>query len=486
MTEEYYIGNWSHRHCANMQIWKEKKSSLVDGNLSGCFDSLSLMMFEKLINICSSTLSMPDCLIYRINKFRLLLMYSSTRHIYSMHEAEKGDENGKCLHAEWFVNRKTHISSFCSFPSRGLSWDEENFRFIFLFFMLLLLLVHLPRDSHSPAAADAWMDSMENTRTEKESLEFDSHFPRTWTAFTYHDLSNLSLWYMCARFRVVSEYMCKTRKGIIERWWWHNTAKKKEKRIHIVQCLFVQIQHLFVWVKQQIYFVILFLPFPSPQLSHPAPTPPLALSCVYDISIFSTAVCCPNDNKQKWTFQFVGGRAFRVSSQGKIHLTHTTRFEPPSDIDKRRTNDDKGIGKSERECGKRKGKYFCWCLCVLDFSPFSDEWRENEELIEGWGRGRSKKDRKMSSSSKGKHKGGGENNNKKKRKRKESRNENWTWQIVCWVKWQYERCWTSTERKDEKEFHEFSLSPSPVLRVILFFLAVFAISRLVFLCLQWK
>lgn len=148
MTEEYYIGNWSHRHCANMQIWK-KKSSLVDGNLSGCFDSLSLMMFEELINICSSTLSMPDCLIYRINKFRLLLMYSSTRHIYSIHEAEKGDENGKCLHAEWFVNRKTHISSFCSFPSRGLSWDEENFRFIFLFFMLLLLLVHLPQDSHS-------------------------------------------------------------------------------------------------------------------------------------------------------------------------------------------------------------------------------------------------------------------------------------------------------------------------------------------------
>lgn len=119
------------------------------------------------------------------------------------------------------------------------------------------------------------------------------------------------------------------------------------------------------------------------QAHSPSPTPTFPLSCVHDISIFSTAVCCPNDNKQKWTFQFVGGRAFRVSSQGKIHLTHTTLRSPPSDIDKRRTNDDKGIGKSERECGKRKGKYFCWCLCVLDFSPFSDEWRENEELVEG-------------------------------------------------------------------------------------------------------
>lgn len=249
--------------------------------------TLSLMMFEELINICSSTLSMPDCLIYRINKFRLLLMYSSTRHIYSMHEAEKGDENGKCLHAEWFVNRKTHISSLCSFPSRGLSLDEENFRFIFLFFMLLLLLVHLPQDSHSHCCCWCMNGFHENTRTEKESSEFDSHFPRTWTAFTYHDLSNLSLWYMCALAVELYPNMCKTRKGIIERWWWHNTAKKKEKRIHIVQCLFVQIQHLFVWVKQQIYFVILFLPFPSSvaQALSPSLTPTCPL-CVWYFYLF--------------------------------------------------------------------------------------------------------------------------------------------------------------------------------------------------------
>lgn len=348
--------------------------------------TLSLMMFEEFINICSSTLSMPDCLIYRINKFRLLLLSRSTRHIYSysMHEAEKGDENGKCLHAEWFVNRKTHISSFCSFPSRGTELRRGKFSFhlplflccccfLFTFHKILTLLLLL----------NAWMVSMKILEQRKR-VRNSIHIFLEPEQLSHITIYRIFLSGICVLAVELYPNMCKTRKGIIERWWWHNTAKKKEKRIHIVQCLFVQIQHLFVWVKQQIYFVILFLPFPSPELTHPVP-PPLALSCVYDISIFSTAVCCPNDNKQKWTFQFVGGRAFRVSSQGKIHLTHTTLRSPPSDIDKRRTNDDKGIGKSERECGKRKGKYFCWCLCVLDFSPFSDEWRENEELVEGTG-----------------------------------------------------------------------------------------------------
>lgn len=246
--------------------------------------TLSLMMFEELINICSSTLSMPDCLIYRINKFRLLL-FSSTRHIYSMNEAEKRDENGK-MFACWVIrkSKNSHIIVLL-FPLKG-DWAETRKMFVssssflccccFLFtfhktLTPLLLLMH------------EWIPWKYSNR-EREARNSIHIFlePEQLSHITIYRIFRSGICVLA-----VESYpnMCKTRKGIIERWWWHNTAKKKEKRIHIVQCLFVQIQHLFVWVKQQIYFVILFASISVAQALSPSPTPTCPL-CVWYFYLF--------------------------------------------------------------------------------------------------------------------------------------------------------------------------------------------------------
>lgn len=243
------------------------------------------------------------------------------------------------MFACWVIRKSKNSHIIVSFPNAVGGRKEKNEKYFVSSFFLHSRSWYFV--VHSSIHPQSTMNSMKIFGT-----------AQNWIRFTFTNLNSFQI----SRF---IEYMC----CVVSKMWNVRRAKESSyddddiiQKIYIEQCLFVQIQYLFVWVKQQIYFVILFPKFFLP---------PTALLVWYFYLLDCRLL-------PEW-MTINKSEPFNSRAVELSYLLRTAQRNQPHPLSHfllryRQTT----------TTTKEWKKYFCWCLCVLDFSPF--RWTKNGKL----------------------------------------------------------------------------------------------------------